>query len=163
MEQLLTISTIGFIISAVAAVIGAVLSAVTFWRFDIREVFLIRSGKGLKNALIGMEKQRAETGTLRNAPQKPEKKAKKRAKDKKKSNLKAPETAPLKAAPETVPLSTAPETVMLNRADETMMLDQGQAIPAEAEDDFLLSGEKAEFEIISAEIETHTEEDIDIK
>lgn len=54
MEQLMTISSVGFIISAVLAVIGAALSAVTFWKFNIREIFMIRSGRGLRNAVISM-------------------------------------------------------------------------------------------------------------
>lgn len=182
MEQLITISTVGFIISAVAAAAGVALSAITFLKFNIREIFMIRSGRGLKNALLGMEKQRAETGTLRNAPLEAseEKDSKKKKKAKKSGNggMKASETVPLKAAGETMPLKAAPETMPLNRSSETMplshapetaMLNQGfETMPLDAETagmaepayDFESTGEKADLVIISEEMETHTEEEI---
>ncbi|MBR2707604.1 MAG: hypothetical protein IKE74_10290 [Mogibacterium sp.] len=160
MEQLLTISTVGFIISTIAAVAGVALSAITFWKFNIREVYLIRSGRGLKNALIGMEKQRAETGTLRDAPLDTDEKkeSKKKAGSTDKAGMKAPETVPLRPAPETVPLRAAPETVQLRTAPETMPLDHQGYSPEIPEDAFEPAGERAEFDVISVEMETHTEE-----
>lgn len=162
MEQLITISTVGFIISTITAVVGVALSAITFWKYNIREVFMIRSGRGLKNALLGMEKQRAETGTLRNAP--PEepvgKKSKQRSRASDKSQMKAPETVPLNAAAETVSLNSAPETVQLRTAPETMALDAGSGSPQARSDDIELTGERADFDLISVEMETHTDEEI---
>lgn len=191
MEQLMMISSVGFVVCTILAVVGVGLSIYTFWKYDIREVFIIRSGRGLKRAVLRMENQRSVSGTIRSPLPEADSDIRKTSKNKvKKTDVSieaktvapetlpldsAPETMPLHPAAETVPLYTAAETVSLNQsteyAAETIQLQQSQSAEGSIRDSDKyentgngtggLSGERAEFSIVSEEIETHTDETIE--
>ena len=68
METLARVSSIGFRVSIVLFLIGLILTALVFWKMNIREVYLIRSGKARRRTIDQLEAQNRETGKLTDLP-----------------------------------------------------------------------------------------------
>lgn len=64
-EQLAAFSETAFYVSLVLFAIGLILTALSFWRLNIREVYLIRSGKARRKSIGQLEAHNRETGKLR--------------------------------------------------------------------------------------------------
>ena len=62
---LITVASVGLRISLVLLIIGAVLTVLLFWRFDIRNIYLIRSGKAKRKTVSKMQEHNNRTGKLR--------------------------------------------------------------------------------------------------
>lgn len=65
MQTLSSFASICFRISVVIFVIGVILTALTYWKLNIREVYLIRSGKARRRTIVELEEHNRETGKLR--------------------------------------------------------------------------------------------------
>lgn len=69
-EQLIAIYHTGFIVCAVLFVVGILLAVAFFFMFDIRNIFLIRTGRAKQQAIEEMEERNLKTGKLSTAPSK---------------------------------------------------------------------------------------------
>lgn len=63
-EQLISLYHTGFIASAVLMVMGLVLAVLFFFLFDIRNIFLIRSGRAKQKTIEDMQARNLKTGKL---------------------------------------------------------------------------------------------------
>lgn len=91
----------GFIICLSAAIIFFVITVVLFFLFDIKTIFMIRSGRAQAKSVKEMQEANANTGHLRNVKGAGSKMAKKGT-EKKRTQEIAPPVAP-PAPPESVP------------------------------------------------------------
>jgi hypothetical protein len=62
---LITIASIGLKISIALFIIGLVLTVLVFWKLDIRNVYLIRSGRAKRKTVSKMQEHNSRTGKLR--------------------------------------------------------------------------------------------------
>lgn len=65
MEQLISFFTVGFWISVALTVIGLGLAVLSYRKYNIRKIYMIRSGKERRKKLADMEEQNQRTGKLR--------------------------------------------------------------------------------------------------
>ena len=65
MDMLIKFSSIGFRVSAVFFIIGTIMTLLTYWRLNIRQIYLIRSGKARSKSISILEEHNKETGNLR--------------------------------------------------------------------------------------------------
>ena len=67
MPLILTISQIGFRVCLVLMLLGLALAAYTYWKFNIKEIYLIKSGKAKRKSIDILEAHNRETGKLRDS------------------------------------------------------------------------------------------------
>ena len=67
-EQLIAIYHTGFIVSIIVMCIGLALAVLFFFLFDIRNIFLIRSGRAEQKSISEMQARNLQTGKLSSSP-----------------------------------------------------------------------------------------------
>ena len=67
MPLILTISQIGFRVCLALMLLGLALAAYTYWKFNIKEIYLIKSGKAKRKSIDILEAHNRETGKLRDS------------------------------------------------------------------------------------------------
>lgn len=67
MESLITVCSIGFRISIGVFILGLALAAFSYWKLNIKDVYLIRSGKAKRRSIGQLEAHNRETGKLRDS------------------------------------------------------------------------------------------------
>ncbi|MBR2675269.1 MAG: hypothetical protein IKE52_07480 [Mogibacterium sp.] len=64
MDMLIKVSSIGFRTSAVLFLLGTILTLLTYWKLNIRQIYLIKSGKARSRSISILEEHNRETGKL---------------------------------------------------------------------------------------------------
>ena len=62
---LISVASVGLICSIVLFLIGLVMSVLCYWRLDIKNIYLIRSGKAKRKTVSQMQEHNNRTGKLR--------------------------------------------------------------------------------------------------
>ena len=63
-EQLIAIYHTGFIVCAVLLVVGIALAVLFFFKFDIRTIYMLRTGKAKQQTINEMKERNLKTGKL---------------------------------------------------------------------------------------------------
>ena len=127
-ERLISIYHTGFIVCAILLVVGIALAVLFFFMFDIRNVYMIRTGRAKQKTIEEMQARNLKTGKLStSAPytdsgelRRKEEKRKTgafktgafRFPEKRKVTVEPPKESPVR--PQTAPGSSPGETVLLN-------------------------------------------------
>ena len=67
-EQLIAIYHTGFIVSIIVMFIGLALAVLFFFLFDIKNIFMIRTGRAKQKSIADMQQRNLQTGKLSSSP-----------------------------------------------------------------------------------------------
>ena len=67
-EQLIAIYHTGFIVSIIVMCIGLALAVLFFFMFDIKNIFMIRTGRARQKSIADMQERNLQTGKLSSSP-----------------------------------------------------------------------------------------------
>lgn len=142
LERMISIYHVAFIIFLILTIVFLVVSVVLFFRFDIRGIFDMRTGRGARKTIQKMQELNDQTGKLRQdvitntpvnlspkdriAPPPTEKRLVSVQEDSQKTELLSGQTA----AGQSLVEEGSQETTLLHDYNETTVLSQGQMVDA---------------------------------
>ena len=161
-EQLIAIYHTAFIVSALVMCIGLILAVAFFFLFDIKNIFMIRTGKAKQKSISEMQERNLQTGKLSSSPytdsgeirRKKEKRKTGafRVPDKKPGTVVQPAKRPMES---TVPLQESgavgkTDQTTLDSPLETSLLGTSSSNPSN--DETLYQNESSQYEVQGTEV-----------
>ena len=131
-EQLIAIYHTGFIVCSVLLVVGIALAVLFFFKFDIRTIYLLRTGKAKQQTINEMKERNLKTGKLSaSSPYTDSGDLKRKEVKRKTGSFRITNPKPAKAV-KAGGASPSPETILAGPAPETAVLQSQSGVPESA-------------------------------